>query len=110
MASSSISSRRSIDGHRDPVMCSFNASPDPTPRVKRPPVSTAQVAAACAMIAGWMRTVGQVTAVVIGSEHTCETAPITDQTKPLWPWASFHGWKWSEIHRASNPASSAIRA
>ncbi len=107
IASSSMSSRRSMDGHRAPVMCSLRASPDPTPSVKRPSVSTAEVAAAWAMIAGWMRTVGQVTAVVIGSEHTCDTAPMSDQTKPLSPWASFHGWKWSEIHRASKPASSA---
>ena len=77
----------------------------PTPSRKRPFSSTALVAAACAMIAGWIRMVGQVTAVVTGSEHTCAMAPIIDQTNGLWPCSSFHGWKWSEIHSASKPAS-----
>ena len=44
----------------------------PTPRVNRPCVITAEVAAAWAITAGWMRTVGQVTAVVTGSEQTWE--------------------------------------
>ena len=35
----------------------------PTPRKKRPGISAAAVAAAWAMIAGWMRIVGQVTPV-----------------------------------------------
>src|SRR5688500_1115173 len=61
-------------------------------------------------MAGWMRTVGHVTAVVMGSEHASESAPITDQTNGLWPCSSFHGWKWSLIHRPSNPAASAARA
>ena len=65
------------------------------------------MAAAWAMIAGCVRTVGQVTAVVTGKEQTCETAPISDHTNGLWPCSSFHGWKWSEIHNASNPARSA---
>ena len=82
----------------------------PTPRTNRPPVITAAVAAAWATIAGWMRTVGQVTAVVMGSEHASESAPITDQTNGLWPCSSFHGWKWSLIHRPSNPAASAALA
>ena len=64
-------------------MCSLSASPLPTPRTKRPSSRTDEVAAACAMIAGWIRTVGQVTAVLIGSEVTCESAPITDQTNGL---------------------------
>jgi hypothetical protein len=33
------------------------------------------------MIAGWIRVVGQVTAVVTGRLVTWEIAPITDQTK-----------------------------
>ena len=37
-----------------------------TPRLNLPPVSRPAVAAACAMTAGWIRVVGQVTAVVIG--------------------------------------------
>ena len=77
------------------------------PRRKRPPVITELVAAACATTAGWIRTVGQVTAVSMGSDTASESAPITDHTNGLWPWASFHGWKWSEIHRQSNPACSA---
>jgi len=36
--------------------------------------------------------IGQVTAVVTGRLHTCEIAPISDHTKGLCPWASFHGW------------------
>ena len=63
------------------------------------------------MIAGWMRTVGQVTAVVTRIRSVAwAIAPITDQTNGLWPCSSFHGWKWSEIHRPSKPASSACRA
>ena len=73
-------------------MCSLSASPLPTPRLKRPSSSTALVAAAWAMIAGWMRMVGQVTPVVTGRSTASESAPITDHTNALWPWASFHGW------------------
>ncbi len=75
-------------------MCSLSASPLPTPSVKRPSSSTADVAAACATIAGWMRTVGHVTAVVtcIRSVAWATSAPIIDHTNGLSPWASFHGW------------------
>ena len=83
MASSSISSRMSIDGQASPNTCSLSASPVPTPKLNRPLVITAAVAAAWAMIAGCIRTVGQVTAVVTGSSHTCEIAPITDHTNGL---------------------------
>jgi len=38
-------------------------SPVPTPRKKRPGIIAAEVAAACATIAEWMRTVGHVTPV-----------------------------------------------
>jgi hypothetical protein len=51
------------------------------------------VAAACAMIAGWIRVVGQVTAMVTGRLVTWEMAPITDQTKLDCPCSSSHGWK-----------------
>ena len=81
--SSSISSRCSMVGNRAPVTCSFSASPVPTPSVNRPSSRTALVAAAWAMITGWIRMVGQVTAVVIGSRQTCEIAPIIDQTNGL---------------------------
>ena len=64
-------------------MCSLRASPEPTPSTNRPFNSTALVAAAWAMIAGWVRTVGQVTAVVTGNRQACEIAPIKDQTNGL---------------------------
>lgn len=51
--------------------------------------------------------VGQVTAVLIGSDVTSDNAPIKPHTNGLWPCSSFQGWKWSEIHSASNPAASA---
>jgi hypothetical protein len=38
------------------------------------------VAAAWAMTAGWIRNVGQVTAVVTGRSQTCASAPMIDQT------------------------------
>ena len=91
-ASSSISSRTSASGQASPKMCSLSASPVPTPSRNRPPVSTALVAAAWAITAGWMRTVGQVTAVVTGSVQTWLSAPIMDQTNGLWPCASTQGW------------------
>jgi hypothetical protein len=47
----------------------------PTPRLNWPSVSRLAVAAACAMIAGWIRVVGQVTDVVIGRLVTWEIAP-----------------------------------
>jgi hypothetical protein len=58
-ASSSISIRAAASGHAAPATCSFNASPVPTPSTNRPPVISADVAAACATTAGWMRTVGR---------------------------------------------------
>ena len=52
------------------------------------------------MTAGWMRSVGHVTPVVTCMPGTwVASAPITDHTNGLWPCSSFHGWKWSEIHR-----------
>jgi hypothetical protein len=44
-------------------MCSLRFSPVPTPRKKRPGIIAAAVAAAWAIIAGWIRMVGQVTPV-----------------------------------------------
>ena len=78
--------------------------------MNRPLVSSAEVAAAWAMMAGCSRISGQVTAVVMGSDVTWERAPMSDQTNPASPCSSSHGWKWSEIHRASNPACSASLA
>jgi hypothetical protein len=92
MASSSISSLTSVRGQRSPSMCSFRFSPVPTPREKRPSSITFEVAAAWAMIAGWMRIVGQVTPVVTGSEVACDKPPITLHTNGLLPCSSFQGW------------------
>jgi hypothetical protein len=63
--------------------CSVRASPLPTPSTKRPCNWAAAVAAACAMIAGWMRTVGQVSAVVTGSAVACESALMIPHTNGL---------------------------
>ena len=43
----------SFRGHPSPVMCSFEASPDPNATQKRPSYMADSVDAACAMIAGW---------------------------------------------------------
>lgn len=73
-------------------MCSFSASPLPTPRRNLPSSITAAVAAACATTAGWIRTVGQVTAVVIAIPGAaCAIAPIVVHTNGLCPCSSFHG-------------------
>ena len=57
-------------------------------------MSVAVVAAAWATMPGWVRTVGQVTAVIQRiSLVTVAAAPSTDQTNGLSPCASFHGWK-----------------
>lgn len=82
-ASSIISSRTSAVGNTSPVMCSLSASPVPIPSANLPSSRLALVAAACAMIIGWIRIVGQVTAVVTGRSHTCEIAPIIDHTNGL---------------------------
>jgi hypothetical protein len=44
-------------------MCSLRFSPEPTPRKNLPGIIAAAVAEACAITAGWMRIVGQVTPV-----------------------------------------------
>jgi hypothetical protein len=62
-ASSSIAARVAYGGQRPPTMCSLRFSPVPRPRKKRPGISSATVAAAWAMTAGWYRTVGHVTPV-----------------------------------------------
>ena len=56
----------------------------PNPRKNRPGISDAAVADAWAMIAGWMRTVGQVTPVPTRSVSVaCAIAPSTPQTNGL---------------------------
>ncbi len=69
------------------------------------------VAAACAMIAGWMRTVGQVTAVPMPMRSVaCAIAPSTVHTKGLWPCVVVQGWKWSDTVTKSKPSCSARTA
>ena len=81
-----MSLRIPLDGQRSPRMCSFSASPMPTPRKNRPGIIEATVAAACAMTAGWIRVVGQVTAVPISTLSVASaSAPSTDQTNGLSP-------------------------
>ena len=56
-------------------------------------ISAADVAAAWAMIAGWIRMIGQVTPVPRTSRSVaCATAPIVLQTNGLCPCASTQGW------------------
>ena len=75
-------------------MCSFSASPVPTPRKNRPGIITAAVAAAWATIAGWMRVVGHVTAVPTSIRSVIAAIPPrTLQTNGLWPCRCVHGWK-----------------
>ena len=50
------------------------------------------MAAAWARMAGWIRTVGQVTPVVTLRLVVAAIPPITDHTNGLWPWLSFQGW------------------
>ncbi len=91
-ASSSIAWRTSTRGHGSPRMCSLRFSPDPTPRKNRPGMRHSAVAAACAMIAGWMRTVGHVTAVPSRSVEVARAIPpMTAQTNGAWPCRSIHG-------------------
>jgi hypothetical protein len=45
--------RTALAGHGSPVMCSLENSPVPSAIDSRPGNSSASVAAACAMIAGW---------------------------------------------------------
>jgi hypothetical protein len=75
-------------------MCSLRFSPVPTPRKKRPSSITADVATACATIAGCVRMIGQVTPVPIVSCLVVAAMPaMTDHTNGLWPCRSVQGWK-----------------
>ena len=72
---------------------------------------SAVVAAAWAMIAGCVRTVGQVTAVPTSTRSvTWAIPPSTDHTNGLWPCWRVHGWKWSEMVSSWKPTCSARRA
>jgi hypothetical protein len=94
------------------MTCSFSSSPVPTPKEKRRSSNIdATVAAACATFTGWMRNVGQVTPTPTSmSSVACATPPSVLQTNGDSPWASSHGWKWSEMLRKSNPVASAREA
>ena len=70
----------------------MSASPLPMPKRNRPGAMSSDVAVACASTAGWIRYVGQVTAVVISRLVVAAMAPMTDHTNGLSPWASIHGW------------------
>ena len=60
------------------------------------------------MIAGCVRISGQVTPVATSIRSVaCAIPPSTLQTNGLWPCASIHGWKWSEIIANEKPRSSA---
>ena len=59
--------------------------------------STDDVAAAWATIAGWMRSMGHVTAVVTSRPVVAAMPPMTVHTKGDSPCSSIHGWKWSEM-------------
>ena len=110
-ASESIAARPSQSGHRSPRTCSFRFSPVPTPRKNRPGIRLAAVAAAWAMMAGWIRIVGQVTPVPMVIRSVASAiAPRTPQTNGLWPCRSIQGWKWSEMTANVKPASSASAA
>jgi hypothetical protein len=57
-------------------------------------MSAVAVADACAITAGWVLIVGQVTPVPSRSPSVASAiAPITAQTKGLSPCRSVHGWK-----------------
>jgi hypothetical protein len=91
-------------------MCSFRFSPDPRPSTKRSGSNAAVVAAAWATMAGWIRIVGHVTAVTIGTRSVfTDSPPSTLHTSGLCPCREIQGWKWSEIVRKSKPDSSAMR-
>ena len=79
-------------GQRRPVMCSFNRSPVPRPRKKRPGMSAAMVAAAWAIETGCVRWSAVDTPVPTRSSHVeAAMAPSTDQTNGLSPWAATQG-------------------
>jgi hypothetical protein len=89
-----MSSRSPDSGQAVPVTCSFRFSPVPTPSVNRSVSRDAVVAAACATIAGWMRIVGHVTAVITGiSSVFTARPPSTLHTKGLCPCREVQGWK-----------------
>ena len=94
---SSASRRRSWRprtlGKPVPTTCSLSRSPAPTPRVNRLSEMICSVAAACAMIAGWYRTDGQVTPVARPSVVVrAAMALSTFQANGEWPCTSSHGW------------------
>ena len=111
-ASSSMSRRMSVSGQPSPRMCSLRFSPLPTPKRNRPSRSSDAVAVAWARTAGWMRTVGHVTAGGDGDRRVGRRR--WHRSRPTrtgeWPCSSTQGWKWSEMSRSVHPAASARTA
>src|SRR5215218_647902 len=88
-------------------MCSFSASPAPSPSQKRPGYIASSVAAPWAIMAGWYRKPGGVTPVPKRRLVVAPRAPSQDHTKALWPCSGVQGWKWSEAMTEVKPLSSA---
>ena len=76
-------------------MCSFIASPLPSATQNRPGNIAPSVAIAWAMIAGWYRCPGALTAPS-GRDVVASAAPSHDQANPECPCCEFQGAKWSE--------------
>lgn len=102
------------DGCRRPrvpedVLVERLSAPDP----QAEPVLAQQNRAGCRCLrdhCGWIRTVGQVTAVVTGRSHAWEIAPIIDQDERALALGARPGVVVVADHSASKPASSASRA
>ena len=77
-------------GHAAPVMCSFDASPEPSATQNRPSYIADSVAIACAMIAGWYRWPGAFT-TPNDRFVACSAAPSHDHANAEWPCRSLHG-------------------
>ena len=74
-------------------MCSFRASPLPSPSQCRPGYIAASVAEAWAMIAGCIRKLGQATPGPTSPVVRSPMAVITFQTNAALPCWGTHGWK-----------------
>ena len=106
-ASNMRSERSPASGQYRPIMCSFRASPEPSPSQVRPGYMASRVAAACATIAGWKRKLGQVTPGPRSPRVRSPMAVSTFHTNDASPCAGTHGWKWSAAIDPLNPCCSA---
>ena len=107
IASNIIAIRSGASGQYSPTMCSFSASPEPSPSQCRPGYIASSVAEACAITAGCCRNDGQVTP---GPRSPCVRSPTAVsrfQTNGAWPCRGTHGWKWSAAITPEKPCSSA---